>query len=264
MRKLKLIAIDGDGDFISQVKQKFVEDESIEFIASAQNGLRGVEIIESYSPDIVLLDVVLPELDGFGVMTSVNYSKLNNKPKFVFASKLIGDSFISKAMQLGATYYLAKPINVNTLDVRIKEFCGVSEKKCDLVDEKLLDQAICRATRNVEEKIANIFISLGIPAHIKGYQFLRESIIESIKNPELINSITKKLYPQVAMKFNTSASKVERAIRHAIEVSWNRGKMDNINKIFGMRVFSMHDKPTNGEFIALLADKLIMEGVKLM
>ena len=111
----------------------------------------------------------------------------------------------------------------------------------------------------IEEKITNIFITVGIPAHIKGYQFLREAIKLAMENPDIINSITKKLYPSIAERFETSASKVERAIRHAIEVAWNRGKIENINSIFGLTVYSNNEKPTNGEFIALVADKMLLD-----
>lgn len=117
-----------------------------------------------------------------------------------------------------------------------------------------------RVNRSLDERIANIFISVGIPAHIKGYQFLREAIKMAVDTPDIINNITKKLYPSIADKFDTSSSKVERAIRHAIEVAWNRGKIENINSIFGIKVYTANDKPTNGEFIALVADKMILEG----
>lgn len=116
-----------------------------------------------------------------------------------------------------------------------------------------------KVNKSLDERLANIFISVGIPAHIKGYQFLREAIKMSIENPEIINSITKRLYPEVAEKFDTTASKVERAIRHAIEVAWNKGKIENINHLFGIKVYTSNDKPTNGEFIALVADKMIVE-----
>ena len=117
-----------------------------------------------------------------------------------------------------------------------------------------------KCNRSLDERIANIFISVGIPAHIKGYQFLREAIKMAVDTPDIINNITKKLYPSIADKFDTSSSKVERAIRHAIEVAWNRGKIENINSIFGIKVYTANDKPTNGEFIALVADKMILEG----
>lgn len=120
-------------------------------------------------------------------------------------------------------------------------------------------QVNVRKNKTLDERIANLFISVGIPAHIKGYQFLREAIKMTIETPEIINSITKQLYPGIAQRYQTSASKVERAIRHAIEVAWNRGKIENINNVFGIKIYAPNEKPTNGEFIALVADKLLLE-----
>ena len=139
-----------------------------------------------------------------------------------------------------------KPISPENLESRINEVLNNSQTK--------------GAGRELDEKISNIFITVGIPAHIKGYQFLREAIKMAIRDPDIINSITKQLYPNIATKFQTSASKVERAIRHAIEVAWNRGRIENINSIFGVKVYGTNDKPTNGEFIALVADKMLIEG----
>ena len=185
------------------------------------------------------------------------------KPKIVITSSLAHEGFINKAMQLGVNYFMIKPINENVLLDRVKEVCAERTKQISTVFSK--DVTIENASEKykakiIEEKITNIFITVGIPAHIKGYQFLREAIKLAIDNPEIINSITKQLYPAIAEKFETSASKVERAIRHAIEVAWNRGKIENINSIFGLRVYSSNEKPTNGEFIALVADKMIIEG----
>jgi two-component system response regulator (stage 0 sporulation protein A) len=220
-------------------------------------------MIEELKPQVVILDIVMPELDGFDVMAKV---KLEKPPKYIIVSQLVGDAFVMKAMRLGASYYMAKHINFDTLRMRISEFADKSEiKPVVSVQEKedkyfSADTFKARAIRSLDEKIANIFISVGIPAHIKGYQFLREAIKMAINTPEIINCITKKLYPSIADKFETSPSKVERAIRHTIEVAWNRGKIENINNIFGIKIYSANEKPTNGEFIALVADKMLLEG----
>ena len=167
-------------------------------------------------------------------------------------SSLSLEGFITKALNLGVSYYMIKPFNIEVLKERLKDI---------LNDKELKSNVFTKKSKNLEEKITNIFITVGIPAHIKGYQFLREAIKMAIDSPDIINSITKKLYPQIAEKFETSASKVERAIRHAIEVAWNRGKIENINTLFGVKVYSNNEKPTNGEFIALVADKMLLEGV---
>ena len=154
-------------------------------------------------------------------------------------------------MSLGADYYMRKPCSFTALKVRAKE----------LLDGDRPKVSANRYSREMDERISNIFITVGIPAHIKGYQFLREAIKMAVENPDIINSITKRLYPEVAKRFSTSPSKVERAIRHAIEVAWNRGKIENINSLFGVKVYGHNEKPTNGEFIALVADKMILESV---
>ena len=246
MKKIKLMVIDDSEEFIANVKESYFEDEEVEVIGTARDGLDAIHKIETYNPDVVILDLIMPEVDGFGVLSNIDYSKMTKKPNFIM---------------LGASYYLVKPVNMQVLKDRVKEFGGIPvlNKPAEL-DDRLIQQAVKRSQRNLDEKLANIFISVGIPAHIKGYQFLREAIKMAIDSPEIINSITKKLYPSIADKFDTSPSKVERAIRHAIEVAWNRGKIENINTIFGIKIYTANDKPTNGEFIALLADKMIMEG----
>lgn len=154
-------------------------------------------------------------------------------------------------MQYGASYFLAKPFDYNTALKVINDFSNPRPVQRSQVN--------VRKNKTLDERIANLFISVGIPAHIKGYQFLREAIKMTIETPEIINSITKQLYPGIAQRYQTSASKVERAIRHAIEVAWNRGKIENINNVFGIKIYAPNEKPTNGEFIALVADKLLLE-----
>ena len=170
-------------------------------------------------------------------------------------SALSGEGFIQKAITMGVNYYMVKPVDYSLLENRIVEVV-----RGDFISVKDEPSITPVKTKQLDEKITNIFITVGIPAHIKGYQFLREAIKMAIDTPEIINSITKRLYPSIADKFETSASKVERAIRHAIEVAWNRGKIENINSLFGIKVYCSNEKPTNGEFIALVADKMLIEG----
>ena len=243
----QIVLVDDSLTLTKEIAEFFSNDDDFEVVAVANDGLDGIAKIESLKPDYILLDIVMPELDGFGVLNEIKYKIDKSKTKIIMISQLVSDGFINKAMKNGADYFLAKPFTLNSLKNRLIEFeSGVEEVK---VKRSPLD-----------EKIANIFISVGIPAHIKGYQFLREAIKMAVDNPEIINSITKKLYPSIAEKFDTTPSKVERAIRHAIEVAWNRGKIENINQIFGIKVYSSNEKPTNGEFIALVADKMLIEG----
>jgi len=158
---------------------------------------------------------------------------------------------------------MIKPVSTDLLLKRVKDICCDKDNNVEIkIDKFEGNKETVKSSKNrlLEEKITNIFITVGIPAHIKGYHFLREAIKMAIENPEVVNSITKKLYPSIAERFSTSSSKVERAIRHAIEVAWNRGKIENINSLFGIKVYSNNEKPTNGEFIALVADKMLIEG----
>jgi len=242
--KTKILVIDDCHEFVDSLCEYFASSDKIEVSGVAYDGKQGLELLEKENYDCVLLDLVMPLMDGFSVLEK--FKKGNTK--IIITSALSQDIFIAKAMNLGADYYMLKPFEFDDLQEHIIE-C-TSHPTLRMVKNKTL-----------EERITNIFITVGIPAHIKGYQFLREAIKMAIDNPDVINSITKKLYPEVAQRFCTSPSKVERAIRHAIEVAWNRGKIENINSLFGVRVYNHNEKPTNGEFIALVADKMLLESV---
>lgn len=244
MKKSIVIADDNVGLSIS-LKEFFDTTDDYEVAGLADNGVSALRLVEKSSPDFLLLDIVMPELDGFGVLASLK----SQKPTVVMMSQLASDGFVQKAFKYGASYFLAKPFDYDTLKSTLDE----------LGRESATTQPAIHNNKSLDEKISNLFISVGIPAHIKGYQFLREAIKMTIDSPEIISSITKKLYPTIAERFNTSPSKVERAIRHAIEVAWNRGKIENINSIFGIKIYSPNEKPTNGEFIALIADKMLLE-----
>lgn len=250
-RKIKIYVADNT-DFREKVISYFDTKEDFEIVGSTDDGQKALLDICALKPDVVLMECVLPNLDGFVIMDKLTEKMGINKPKIIVISSLSHEGFIAKAMSQGASYFLCKPIGLDIVESRINDVFGL-ENSSQVTKAKPRNRAL-------EEKISNIFITVGIPAHIKGYQFLREAIKMAIDQPEIINSITKKLYPAIAQKFGTSASKVERAIRHAIEVAWNRGKIENINSIFGLKVYTSNDKPTNGEFIALVADKMIIEG----
>ena len=229
---------------------KNLPGEKFNVVATATDGVKLFELIKEHRPDVVIMDLVLPQLDGFAVMEKLNSE--NIKTNIIIHTGLSLNGFVNKAMNLGAKYYAIKPFSPNILLERVEEIFNLEDMQLSVRNNVNMGK--------MEEKITNIFITVGIPAHIKGYQFLREAIKLAIANPEIINSITKKLYPSIAEKYSTSASKVERAIRHAIEVAWNRGKIENINNVFGLKIYSSNEKPTNGEFIALVADKMLIEG----
>lgn len=248
MNEIKKILIANENAEESQkIYEKLTAEKDLYEIQMVYDGKSAIESLKNTQFDLLIVDLVLPEIDGFEV---VEVAKQTNKNiKIFIVSALASDIFIKKAMSLGTSYFMLKPIGLDILEKRVKD---VFECFDNLEKKPAFD-------KEIEEKITNIFITVGIPAHIKGYQFLREAIKLSMENPDIINSITKKLYPSIADKFDTSASKVERAIRHAIEVAWNRGKIENINSVFGLTVYSNNEKPTNGEFIALVADKMLLD-----
>jgi two-component system response regulator (stage 0 sporulation protein A) len=248
--KTKILIVDDSIETLNNIKSKLQQEEKFEVIGMCQSVKEAYNFILAKSPDIIITEIVLKGEDGFELLEKIN--AMDKKPKVMVLSALSQESFVEKAMQLGASYFMAKPFNADTLVKRLYEIASLSKQSVSV-------PAVKSQNKLLDEKITNIFITVGIPAHIKGYQFLREAIKMAIANPEIINSITKKLYPSIAEKFDTSSSKVERAIRHAIEVAWNRGKIENINSLFGVKVYSDNEKPTNGEFIALVADKMLLE-----
>jgi len=264
MKKQTVLIAEEGRDIQELIESEFIKTNCFEVVARTGNGQEVVELAIKLKPDLIVLDLILPGRDGFTILEEIKYSKIDTK--VIVLSALSHDMFISRAAQLGAWYYMLKPFDVATLVERaqmISESGSVRDVSKQAICEdfgSLLPKVRTQKLKALEEKITNIFITVGIPAHIKGYQFLREAIKMAVDNPDVINSITKKLYPSIADRFSTSSSKVERAIRHAIEVAWNRGKIENINSLFGVKVYGSSDKPTNGEFIALVADKMLLEG----
>ncbi len=250
MDRYKVILLDDSLAERSSFKEAFLKEGNFDIVGEENDGQKGLELIEKESPNLVVTDLVLETFDGFELLEKIKEKKIGCKTLVV--SSLKNDGFVQKAVELGAEYYMIKPVMAELLVKRAKSL--LESQPNSLTIEKNVN------TRAIEEKLSNIFITIGIPAHIKGYQFLREAIKLAMKEPSIINSITGELYPSIASQFSTSASKVERAIRHAIEVAWNRGKIENINSIFGLQIYSANDKPTNGEFIALVADKMLFEG----
>lgn len=244
-QKLKIYIADTEDEVIDY----FDSDEQFDVVGSSVDGNQVIEQVKTSKPDFLVMEVMLSGIDGFKVLESLKNEMKENLPKIIFISHLSHSGFVSKAMKEGASYFMVKPINPENLKERIEDVLKEKDDEAENKNEKQLD-----------EKISNIFISIGIPAHIKGYHFLREAVKLAVEEPEIIGSITKRLYPTIAEKFETSSSKVERGMRHAIEVAWNRGKIENINSLFGLKIYSSNEKPTNGELIALIADKMIMEG----
>ena len=249
--KIKMVLIDEDTSFTKEVENYFCLNNNIEIDKIFNDSEQALNYLENNKVDIVLTDLLMRKVDGYTIIEKVK-SMSKPCPKVIVCSALTQELFVVKAVEMGISYYGVKPMKMEILEEKI-----IEATKAPSVTPPV---NFAQNKHVVDEKISHIFITVGIPAHIKGYKFLREAIKMSIEDPNIINSITKRLYPTIAEKFETSASKVERAIRHAIEVAWNRGKIENINSIFGVTVYSSNEKPTNGEFIALVADKMLMEG----
>lgn len=240
----KIVIVDDNEELGNQIKEHFGENARY-----YKDSIEALEEIIKNPPDLLICDILLSKMDGFELIEKVK-KYLNDSVKIIVLSNISQDKFVQKAMALNISNYLIKPISLDLLEKRVNDAIN---------EEKIIIQPQQNKMKQIDEKISFIFMTVGIPAHIKGYKFLREAIKLSITEPNIINSITKKLYPSIATKYETSASKVERAIRHAIEVAWNRGKIENINSLFGVTVYSSNEKPTNGEFIALVADKMLMD-----
>ena len=244
MNNLKLLIIDNNKEYAQQLKAEFEKMNDVTVIGIAADGIEGVEYINATSPDIVVLDVVMPRLDGFGVLEK----EFSKRPEFIMLSELCTDKIAAKALYGGAGYFLSKTLDKKDIAHRVMQMVKVNE-----------NAMLIKGNNNIENEVTEIIHEIGVPAHIKGYQYLRQAIIMTVDDIEMINSITKILYPSVAKSYNTTASRVERAIRHAIEVAWDRGDTEVLNKYFGYTVSCGRGKPTNSEFIAMIADILRLQ-----
>ncbi|MGI6188779.1 MAG: sporulation transcription factor Spo0A [Clostridiales bacterium] len=252
-QKIRIVILE-DNKSSREILRAYIDmQDDMEVVGAGGDGFSGLEIIKSAHPDVVIMDMIMPQMDGLGVLEQLNLSGLNPMPSVICLSAVGQEELIRRAVDLGARYYMVKPFDIEMMLKRIRETvrkpAAGSNSSNNIKNE------------NIEERISSIFLTIGIPAHIKGYHFLREAIKMVVEDKEVINRITKELYPGIASKFNTTPSKVERAIRHAIDVAWSRGRVENINQLFGYIVYQKNDKPTNGEFIALVADKLSMEQI---
>lgn len=254
MEKIRIFLTD-DNDEIRAALHKYLEaQEDMIISGEAANGVEALQRLPECPSDVIILDLIMPQMDGFGVLEQVQRIPPEQRPRVIALTALGREDFIARALRLGVNYYMVKPVEMSQLMDRVRDSARQMEGVCEEPPELPPPPS-----PNVDDRMSNIFFSLGIPAHIKGYQFLREGVRLVIEQPDRINRITKELYPSIARRYATSPSKVERAIRHAIEVAWSRGRVESLNRAFGCRVAIPEDKPTNGEFIALIADKLGME-----
>lgn len=253
MAEYRVLIADGNAQFRHASAEFFRTDKELIRVEEAADGQAALEKLRAERFDVLITELVMPKLDGLDLLEQLRVEPANRPNIIIMVSYMRNDSLLQRAFSKGASYVMLKPVEPEFLHRRMRDLleAGSAEKEVAFSPRP--------QTKSLDEKITSIFLSVGIPAHIKGYHFLREAIRMVYYKPELISKITKELYPGIAKRFNTTPSKVERAIRHAIEVSWMRGKIENVNKLFGFNVYGKNDKPTNGEFIALVADKLIIE-----
>jgi len=245
--RIRVLIADGNEDFSEQLKEA-VQSSGYEVVGVACDGVRTLELLEQ-KPDILILDLTLSRLDGLGVLKAV--SSMPEKPAILVTSAFLTDHVTGMLNAYNVQYFMRKPYTFRALTERLGEIWDSISAKAD--------QLSLRSSANIEAMVTSIIHEIGVPAHIKGYQYLREAIIIAVNDMDVINAITKVLYPQVAKTFQTTPSRVERAIRHAIEVAWDRGDLDTLQRFFGYTVSNTKGKPTNSEFIALIADKLQLQ-----
>jgi two-component system response regulator (stage 0 sporulation protein A) len=260
VQKIKVCLADDNQELVNLIEDFISNQDDMEVVGSAYNGQECLSILEETKPDILVLDIIMPHLDGLGVLEKIRERRDLPQPNVIMLTAFGQEDVTKKAVDLGASYFILKPFDLENLIGNIRQVSG----KPRPVARK--QTALRAATSYTEEKplnlsasITSIIHEIGVPAHIKGYMYLREAITMVYNDIELLGSITKVLYPDIAKKFKTTSSRVERAIRHAIEVAWSRGNIDSISSLFGYTVSMSKAKPTNSEFIAMVADKLRIE-----
>ena len=251
MEKIKVLIADPGEDFRALLEAKLSAEEDIEIVGTAADGIKALELISKLHPDVLLLDLVLPQLDGLCVMQRL--SETGASPTVLVVSAFCNEQLVAKCADLGAYYFIPKPCDMQALAIRIRQSVNSTRTAFPTV---VPTSGAQKQAQNLEAVVTEIIHEIGVPAHIKGYQYLREAIILTINDMDVINAVTKVLYPEVAKKFCTTPSRVERAIRHAIEVAWDRGDIETLQKFFGYTVSNIKGKPTNSEFIAMIADCL--------
>lgn len=264
MQKIEVLLADDNREFTNLLSEFIDEQHDMSVVGIAYNGNEVLRFIEQGNkvPDVLILDIIMPHLDGLGVLEKLREMDLNPQPKIIMLTAFGQENITQKAVQLGASYYILKPFDMEVLTNRIRQLVSnqsasdVGASASSPMKHKVVQMP---KGKNLDANITSIIHEIGVPAHIKGYQYLREAITMVYNNIEILGAITKTLYPAIAEKYKTTPSRVERAIRHAIEVAWTRGNIDSISHLFGYTINISKAKPTNSEFIAMVADKLRIE-----
>ncbi len=257
-KRLKILVSEDCTDF-SREALDMLRQNSMDLSFLPKDGFKIIELIENSRPDIVIMDLFMPRIDAIGIITTIRKNQQIQMPIFMVVSNFSRPTLEKEVISAGAKAFLIKPLNHYDIIERIHQILHRKSSKKENISKINESNILISEGKNMEIKITEILHQIGVPAHIKGYQYLRSSIMMSVKNPDIINAVTKQLYPSVAKKFDTTSSRVERAIRHAIEVAWDRGDVDILNSYFGYTIHNSRGKPTNSEFIAMISDKLRLE-----
>jgi len=259
---LKVLVVDDNREFNELVTDYLNREPEIEVVGNAYNGRDVLDLLPEILPDIILLDIIMPQLDGISVLEEMNKMELYPKPWVIILTAFGHENITQRAVELGASYYMLKPFKLEVLAERIRQLGKDRMLVKEPAPAYLKSISIKKNNKDYIEDITEIIHEIGIPAHIKGYLYLRDAIAMVVEEIELLGSVTKILYPKIAQKYETTPSRVERAIRHAIEVAWSRNNIETIKKFFGYTINTEKGKPTNSEFIALVADRIRLKNKK--
>ena len=262
MTKCSVAIADDNERMVELLEHLVTGDEMLSLVGKAGNGEEIYQIIREKEPDVVLLDIIMPKMDGLSVMEKVAADpSIKKRPAFIIVTAVGHEEVAEDAFRLGANYYIMKPFEGEVILNRIHRLMGRQYHGRPLVRSQVRMETVPapEKSRDLEGDVTKLIHEIGVPAHIKGYQYLRDAIMMSVKDPEMLSSITKSLYPTIAKLHKTTSSRVERAIRHAIEVAWTRGKIETLESLFGYTIHNGKGKPTNSEFVAMITDKIRLD-----
>lgn len=258
---IRVLLADDNREFCGILREYFINEPDFELVGICNNGMEVLEVLRKEEVEVLILDLIMPYVDGIGVLEQINNIKTQNTPKIIVLTAFGQENVTQKAVQLGADYYILKPFNLQLLGDRVREIAKGSKSHHEAKNSiaSYVQPAYTSSPKNLEVEVTRVIHEIGVPAHVKGYQYLRDAIMLVVEEINYLGAVTKELYPAIAQKYDTTPSRVERAIRHAIELAWDRGDIEKINKFFGYTISGEKGKPTNSEFIAIIADRLRLE-----
>lgn len=255
-KKIKIVVADDNRNLCQMLQDYLHSLEDLQVVGLAYNGVEAWDMIQAQEPDLVILDLVMPSLDGLGVLERINARSTTPRPKIIMLTAFGQESLTHQAMMLGVDYFILKPFDLEVLGKRIRSLTQDTAVPSTAVPSSVSPVTSAGSRVNLGAEVTSMMHQIGIPAHVKGYQYIRDAILMVVEDVSLLGAVTKELYPAIAKKYDTAPSRVERGIRHAIELAWERGHTETLKRIFGYSMNIERQKPTNSEFVALLADKL--------